>query len=121
LLINNAVAASSLFSVSDADSDAIVQYEFWDDVAGGGTFALNGVALGNNPIPVSAAQLADLEYAAGATPGTEQVWVRASDGIGWGAWKAWNMTRLHIPNAAPVVPQRRKLVLDQAVTPGAVR
>ena len=102
LLLNDFAAASSLFSVSDADSDAIVQYEFWDDVAGGGYFSLDGVAQSNNPIPVSAAQLADLQYVAGAQPGTERVWVRASDAMGWSAWKAWNMTSaLHIPNAAP--------------------
>jgi Ca2+-binding RTX toxin-like protein len=118
LLINDSVAAAALFSVTDADGDPIVQYEFWDDVAGGGTFALAGVAQGGNPIPVSAAQLADLEYAAGTSPGTEQVWARASDGIGWGAWKAWNMTSaLHIPNAAPVVSAAatQTVVLDQAV------
>jgi hypothetical protein len=100
-----------------------VQYEFWDDVAGGGTFVLDGVGQGSNPIPVSAAQLTNLEYAAGATPGTEQVWVRASDGIGWGAWKAWNMTSaLHIPNAAPVVTTAatQTVVLDQAINASAL-
>ncbi len=123
LLINHTAAASSLFSVTDADEDAITQVEFWDDVAGGGYFALDGAAQTGNPIPVSAAQLADLDYVAGATPGTEQVWVRGSDGIGWGAWKAWNMTSaLHIPNAAPVVSAAatQTVVLDQAVNASAL-
>jgi hypothetical protein len=33
LLTNEAVLASSLFSVSDADGDAIARYEFWDDAS----------------------------------------------------------------------------------------
>jgi Ca2+-binding RTX toxin-like protein len=104
LLLNESVEAAGLFDVTDADGDAILSYEFWDDVAGGGYFALDGVAQGSNPIAISAAQLADLDYVASATPGTEQVWVRANDGMAWSAWKPWNMTSaLHIPNAAPAV------------------
>ena len=105
LLINDAADASSLFAVSDADGDAITRYEFWDDVAGGGYFTINGVQQGAaQAIPVSAADLANLQYVAGSAPGLEQVWVRASDGMGWGAWRAWTMSSaLHIPNAAPVV------------------
>jgi Ca2+-binding RTX toxin-like protein len=112
LLLNDSAAAASLFSVTDADGDAIVQYELWDDVAGGGYFSVAGVAQSNNPIPVSATQLADVSYVAGAEPGTERVWVRASDGMGWSAWKAWNITSaLHIPNAAPEVSASTQTVL----------
>jgi Ca2+-binding RTX toxin-like protein len=118
LLVGTSVLASSLFSVIDGDDDAITQYEFWDDVAGGGYFAVDGVEQGAaQSIAVSAAELADTEYVAGSTPGTGQVWVRASDGIGWGAWKAWNMTSaLHIPNAAPeVAAGNTTLVLGDSV------
>jgi Ca2+-binding RTX toxin-like protein len=102
VLRNQAVAAQSLFSVSDADGDTIASYEFWDDTPGGGYFAVGGVEQTNNPIPVAAAQLGDVEYMGGADPGTEQVWVRANDGLEWGAWEPWSMTTaLHIPNAAP--------------------
>ena len=105
LIVGASAAASSLFAVTDADGDAITQYEFYDDVAGGGHFNVNGVAQGAaQSIPVLAADLANTEYVAGATPGTGQVWVRANDGLAWGAWKAWTMTSaLHIPNAAPEV------------------
>ncbi|HEX9875714.1 MAG TPA: calcium-binding protein, partial [Gammaproteobacteria bacterium] len=102
VLRDQAVLAQSLFSVTDADDDAIIEYELWDDTAGGGYFTVGGVEQTNNPIPVTAAQLADAEYVGGADPGTEQVWVRANDGLEWGAWEPWNMTTaLHIPNAAP--------------------
>jgi len=102
VLRDQPVLAQSLFSVTDADGDAITEYELWDDAAGGGYFTVNGVEQTNNPIPVTAAQLAGVEYVGGADPGTEQVWVRANDGLEWGAWEPWNMTTaLHIPNAAP--------------------
>ena len=105
VLVGRAVSAGSLFSVSDADNDAITQYEFWDDTAGGGHFSVNGVVQGTSQsIAVSAADLANTRYTGGATPGTEQVWVRANDGQDWSAWKSWQMsTALHTPNAAPEV------------------
>ena len=123
VLIGDSVAAASLFSVSDADNDPIAQYEFWDDLSGGGHFSVGGVAQDNNPIPVSAAQLDSVRYVADTQPGTEQVWVRASDGIGWSAWQAWNMTSaLHIPNAAPEVSAtaNQTVLLNQSVAASAL-
>src|SRR5439155_39177 len=118
VLFGDSVAAAGLFSVSDADNDPIAQYEFWDDLSGGGHFSVGGVAQDNNPIPVSAAQLDSVRYVADTQPGTEQVWVRASDGIGWSAWQAWNMTSaLHIPNAAPEgsATANQTVLLNQSV------
>jgi Ca2+-binding RTX toxin-like protein len=124
VLRDQAVSAQSLVSVTDADGDPIAQYEFWDDTSGGGYFALGGVAQTNNPLPVTAAQLSDLEYVGGANPGTEQVWVRASDGLQWGAWESWNMTTaLHIPNSAPEATPTaatQTVLLGQAVDASAL-
>ena len=124
VLQNESVAASSLFSVTDADSDAVTQYEFWDDVAGGGHFSVNGVAQGAaQSIAVSAADLASTVYVGGSDPGTEQVWVRANDGMTWGAWKNWNMTTaLHIPNAAPEITAAgtQTVLLGAAVDAGSL-
>jgi len=93
LAYNRPAAASSLFSASDADGDAITQYEFWDSGAGGGHFRVNGVnQAAGVAIPVSAANLALTDYQGGASAGSELVWVRANDGSGWGAWASWNMT-----------------------------
>lgn len=105
VLIGQDAAASSLFSVSDADGDAITQYEFWDDVSGGGHFTIDGdeEAAGES-ISVSAADLSTLTYTAANSPGSEQVWMRANDGLEWGAWKSWNMqSSAHSTNAAPEV------------------
>jgi len=93
ILANEALSASMFFGVSDADGDAATAYQFWDDVNGGGYWSLNGVQQASSQaIPVTAAQLADLDYVGGANPGTERVWARASDGMGWGAWKSWFMS-----------------------------
>jgi Ca2+-binding RTX toxin-like protein len=93
LLRGEAAGAATLFAVSDADGDAVTQYQFWDDVNGGGYWRLDGVqqAAGQN-IDVAAADLADIDYVGGANAGTEQVWARAYDGMAWGAWKNWLMS-----------------------------
>ena len=81
------LAASSLFSVSDAEHDPIVQYDFWDTGTGGAHFVVNGASQGNNrEVYVSAAQLAQSVYQSG--PGTDTIYVRANDGFLWGAWSA---------------------------------
>ena len=94
--------ASSLFSVSDAENDAITQYAFWD-TGGSGHFVVNGVAQAANvEIDVSAANLSQVSYVfgpGGSTPDT--LWVKANDGMLWSAWKSFTATPG--PDTAPVV------------------
>ena len=94
---NAPVAASTFFTASDADTDSIDQYDFWDNGSAGGTWLLNGIALklGTDNF-VNAAQLSQVTYRGGA--GTETIWERASDGIQFGAWTSVNAT-----DTAPVV------------------
>jgi hypothetical protein len=85
------VAASSLFSVSDADGNPITKYTFNDATAGSGRFYLNGVALGElSNVELTAAQLAQTTFEVGA--GSDLLWVRASDGVEWGGWKSFSVT-----------------------------
>jgi RTX calcium-binding nonapeptide repeat (4 copies) len=96
------LAASSLFSVSDADGDAMTQYHFWDSTADAtsGHFVVNGVAQGTNQIiDVSAAQLAQTTFQAGTT--ADDLWVQAYDGAVWSGWKEFHLTPP--VNHAPVV------------------
>jgi hypothetical protein len=82
---NQTLAAASLFAASDPFGEPIAQYDLWDSGSGGGHFTLGGVALGaNQDNVVSAAQLAQTAYVAGA--GSDTLWVRAGDGGEWGAW-----------------------------------
>src|SRR3954462_6915725 len=86
---------------------------------GGGYWRLKGVKQSAvQAIDVSAADLANTEYVGGTTGGSERVWVRATDGMDWSAWKPWNVTTaLHIPNSAPVVTAQasQTVLLNQAV------
>src|SRR6185312_14804939 len=60
--LSQTVAASSIFSVSDADGDAMTQYQIVDTAAGGAALLPNGVAqAANTPVTVSAANLAQLQ------------------------------------------------------------
>ena len=97
------VAASSLFTVGDADNDAITAYRFWDGTTdpSSGHFELNGVVQPQtgSAIEITAAQLAGLTY----KPGTvaDDLWFRANDGQTWSDWT--HFTENPPPNHAPVV------------------
>jgi len=113
------VAASTLFTASDADGDAIQQYEFWDGGGAGGYFRVGGVQQpSGQSVPVSPAQLAGVAYVGGATPTavpvSETVWVRAYDGILWGPWLSWTMVSQRTTNVNPVVTApNRNIDLNQ--------
>src|SRR6185369_16133454 len=96
------VAASSFFSVADADNDTITKFRFFDGTAGNGRFQLNGqdqVELTN--IEINASDLASFRYRTSATGTGDTLWVQAFDGTAWGAWKSFNVTAPQ--NNAPVV------------------
>src|SRR5207253_862856 len=79
--------AATLFTASDADGDAITQYDFWDTGGGGGHFLVNGASQPTNQdVYVTAAQLGQTTYQSGS--GTDTLWVRAYDGIKWGDWSS---------------------------------
>ena len=91
------VAASSLFTDSDPDGNAITTYGFMD--TGNGHLVLNGVVEANNQeIDVTAAQLSQLTYQ--SVPGsTDTLEVRVNDGTLWSNWTSFTVT------APPVVIQ----------------
>ncbi len=87
------IAATSLFSVSDADNDPITAYQFWDSTsdAGSGHWVVGGTAQPKGQaINVTPAQLSTATFQ--AESGADQLWVRASDGIQWGAWQEFYVT-----------------------------
>src|SRR5207302_865924 len=80
-------AASSLFTASDPDNDAITSYQFYD-ASGSGHFVVNGVVQSAGvAITVTAAQLAQTTYQVGA--GADQLYVQASDGTLWSGWQGF--------------------------------
>jgi hypothetical protein len=81
------IAASSLFSASDADNDALT-YLFYDSTVGGGHFEVNGTAQqqGNGQyFGLAASQLSQITFVAGASPG-DDVLIGASDGHAFSGW-----------------------------------
>ncbi len=83
-------AASSLFSVTDADGDTMTKYALWD-TNGNGHWSVNGATQAANvEVDITAAQLSETTYQAGS--GTDQLWIRAYDGIAWGAWQPFYAT-----------------------------
>jgi autotransporter passenger strand-loop-strand repeat protein len=85
LATGRSAAASSLFSAKDPDGDSISTYALWDST-GSGHFTVNGVTQRPNAeIDVTAAQLAQTTYVAGAVQ--DQLWFRANDGSQWSAWQ----------------------------------
>jgi Ca2+-binding RTX toxin-like protein len=77
------IAATSFFSASDPDGDAITQYYFYDDnnLESSGYFTLNGIAQGrpfytNDPSAIS--------YVGGSITGSESLGVQVQDSRG--AW-----------------------------------
>jgi hypothetical protein len=86
------IAATSLFSVSDADGDTITAYQFWDttDDPTSGHWVVGGVVqLAGQAINVTPAQLAGATFQSGS--GSDDLWVRANDGIEWGAWTEFHV------------------------------
>ncbi|WP_249144797.1 hypothetical protein [Bradyrhizobium sp. AUGA SZCCT0274] len=86
------VAASSFFTASDPDGDAIIKYQLWDSSADAtsGHWTLNGIAqAANSAIDVTAAQLADAAFHAATAPA--DLWVRASDGTEWSPWQEFHL------------------------------
>jgi hypothetical protein len=88
------VAASSLFSVADPDLDTIKSYQVFDNgrAAESGSFLLNGVTQATGQeILVEAAALASLEFKVAET-GSDDLYVRAFDGVAWSDWTGFNVT-----------------------------
>lgn len=97
-----AFALSSLFSTSDSDGDAITGYQIWDSTVGenSGRFMINGQAAAENKaIDVSPADLANTVFQSGS--GTDQLWIRATDGTTWSVWKSFEVSAPM--NKAPTV------------------
>jgi hypothetical protein len=104
------IAASSLFSATDADGDSMAQYQLWDSNPGGGRWLINGIGqLSNTAITITAGQLAQTSFQAGVNS-TDDLYVRASDGYVFSPWVHFQVSA---PNQLPVVT-----VSNQTGSPG---
>ncbi len=104
---NTTFAASSLFSVSDADGDTITRYQLKDTSTdpNSGHFVVNGVAQApGTVIDITAAQLSQVSFVTGVA--ADNIQIRAFDGSTWSAADnaAWSPFTVSISaNILPVV------------------
>jgi hypothetical protein len=101
MMRNQTIAASSLFTATDPDGNPVKTYAL-KDPTGFGHFVVNGVIQASNTeIDLTATQLAQTTYISGT--GSEQLSVRASDGILWSAWQTVSVNVAAANEKAPVV------------------
>jgi hypothetical protein len=98
------IAASSLFSASDADGDTLSYYVYDDNVAANsGHFVVNGTVVPSQFVcAVSAAQLAQTTFVAGAAGTSDELRVIAYDGQTYSNNSVF--TYLHVNVALPTGP-----------------
>jgi hypothetical protein len=95
------LSASSLFSGSDADNDALV-YDIYDSnaAANSGHFVVGGTVVpGQTGYTITAAQLAQTTFVAGAAGTSDEIYVHAFDGKDYSAWST-----LHVNAGSSAAP-----------------
>jgi hypothetical protein len=118
LTASQTIAGSSFIgSVADTSNRSISEYAVYDTGTDGGYFSLNGVKLGDDQwIYVTAAQLAQLKYVAGAGAGTETIGVAAYDGT-WSSVYATTVTTAAATQKPPTVTAASQSLYEgQSVT-----
>jgi hypothetical protein len=82
-------------TTSDADGDAITQYQFWDGNSAANSSYFwtpeNSHWAAGVAIDVNAADLANVWIQGGTAPGTDTMYVRAFDGSAWSAWDSFTI------------------------------
>ena len=95
LAVNEWGALRNWVAASDADGDAVTQYQFYDSgtAAGSGYFWTPDNAHHDalTYITVQAADLATAWVRGGQTSGNETMWVRGFDGAEWSAWDPFSL------------------------------
>ena len=104
---NQTLALSSLFTVSDADGDAMTEYQLKDTTtsSASGHFVVGGVTqAAGGVIEISAGQLAQTSFVTGTV--NDNLQIRAFDGTAWSApdFGTWTPFTVAVPaNNPPVV------------------
>jgi hypothetical protein len=115
LPITFAHQVSTTLGYSDANSHAAVAYEFYDGAtaANSAYFFSPGTArhAAGVTFGVSAAELSTLSIRAGSVGGTDQMFVRAFDGIDWGNWLTFNVNSINNPPIASI--DNQTIFIDQ--------
>jgi hypothetical protein len=101
LVSGKTLALSGLFTATDPAKHAITSYQIYD-TATTDSLSLNGVTKSAHSASSALTEnsLSGLSLLAGATPTTDTLEIRASNGTYWGDWQSLSVT----VNAAPLLP-----------------
>ncbi len=114
------VAGSSLFTASDPDNLFITGYELVDTTTGGGYFTLNGTTqTAGTAFAVAATSLSAVSFIGGAAVGSDQLSVRAYNGILWSDWTSWSIVT-ELPNRNPTLQANRSVSLQEGAAATAL-
>jgi Ca2+-binding RTX toxin-like protein len=86
VLLNTAINASELFTVTHPNDEPITRYSFWDQLssATSGFFRLSGSPLANGQKHfASSAELSSMQFVAGSQIGSEEIRIQARDLFNW--------------------------------------
>lgn len=97
---SQSVNVSSLFAVTDADSDPITKFQV-QDLTGTGKLKVNGTAVAANAV-ASVSALSAATFTGGN--GVDQIRVRAWDGLEWGAWSTVSVGEIVTNAGFDIVP-----------------
>ena len=99
------LAASDLFSVSDADNDALTYFIYdWNPAPDSGHFVVNGaVVQAQRVVGLTAADIAHTTFVAGALGATDDLGVMVYDGFDYSGNTSFNPIHVTAVNHAPVV------------------
>ena len=97
-----AIAASSLFSGTDADNDALT-YFFYDSTAGDGHFVVNGTVMADQTVfALSGSELAKTTFVAGPGGSSDYIAAMVYDGHTYSGNTSFSY--MHVNVAAPAGP-----------------
>jgi hypothetical protein len=104
LLTGKTLSLSSLFTATDPAKHAITSYQIYD-TATTDSLSLNGVTKSAHSASaaLTTTSLSGLSLVAGATPATDTVDIRASNGTYWGDWQTLAVTVNQAPPLPPVL------------------
>ncbi|WP_166418823.1 calcium-binding protein [Cochlodiniinecator piscidefendens] len=96
------VALGELMTYNDANGQAAVSYEIWDDSGADSFWVGDGIPDASSGYQFSASQIGAFWVQAEAEEGVQTLWIRAFDGTDWGAWDSFDFTTGEV-NERPVV------------------
>ena len=114
---NATVGMRTLFTVSDAENDAVSRYQVVDytSAATSGKITAKGAVLAaNQVVDLTAAELSQATFTAGTT--SDSIAVRAFDGVRWGTWTTIAVNPAATMTAAATTAGSQVAIADSAPT-----